>query len=97
MPADFALLGYTSPAQLAGLDPLDLYRALCLASGQRQDPCVLDVFMSVTDFLVGRGAAPVVGFHRRAQAPLRQPAVLAFVKWLARLGAGRYRPAIPAA
>jgi hypothetical protein len=56
--ADFALLGYTSPAQLAGLDPLSLYRALCLATGQRQDPCVLDVFMSVTDFLGGGAPRP---------------------------------------
>jgi hypothetical protein len=55
---DFTLLGYTSPAQLAGLDPLALYRALCLASGQRQDPCVLDVFMSVTDFLGGGAPRP---------------------------------------
>ncbi|HEY0060994.1 MAG TPA: helix-hairpin-helix domain-containing protein [Telluria sp.] len=55
---DFELLGYTSPAQLAGLDPFDLYQALCIATGQRHDPCVLDVFMSVSDFLAGAAPRP---------------------------------------
>ena len=55
---DFELLGYTEPAQLAGADPLELYHALCVATGSRQDPCVLDVFISVTHFLSGGEPAP---------------------------------------
>lgn len=58
MARDFVLLGYTSPGELAGADPLQLYESLCHATGARQDPCVLDVFMSVTDFLGGADAAP---------------------------------------
>jgi hypothetical protein len=50
---DLALLGYTTPEQLSAADPLELYRSLCLATGVRQDPCVLDVFMSITVFLQG--------------------------------------------
>ncbi len=72
--ADFTLLGYTSPGQLKGQDPLDLYRALCLATGQRQDPCVLDVFMSVTDFLAG--AEPRPWWHFTAERKRRYGSVL---------------------
>lgn len=50
---DFELLGFSEPAQLAGADPLHLYESLCVVTGTRHDPCVLDVFMSVTDFLGG--------------------------------------------
>ncbi len=62
---DFELLGYSNPAQLVGADPLELYLALCAATGARQDPCVLDVFMSVTDFL--SGAKPEPWWHYTEQ------------------------------
>ncbi|MBE5316912.1 MAG: helix-hairpin-helix domain-containing protein [Xanthomonadales bacterium] len=55
---DFELLGFTQPSQLVGADPWHLYQALCIASGTRQDPCVLDVLMSVTDFLGGAAPRP---------------------------------------
>lgn len=58
MARDFEVLGLHEPAQLAGADPLELYQSLCLATGARQDPCVLDVFISVTDFLSGAAARP---------------------------------------
>ncbi|HEX7340871.1 MAG TPA: helix-hairpin-helix domain-containing protein [Rhodanobacteraceae bacterium] len=58
MARDFARLGYDHPAQLAGVDPLDLYRSLCEVTGHYQDPCVLDTFMSVTHFLAGGEALP---------------------------------------
>ena len=35
-----------------------LYQSLCAATGQRQDPCVLDTFMAATDFMRGAEAAP---------------------------------------
>jgi hypothetical protein len=35
-----------------------LYQQLCAATGQRQDPCVLDTFMAATDFMRGAEAAP---------------------------------------
>lgn len=58
MAGDFVALGYTSPQQLAGVDPYDLYQRLCEHSGVRQDPCVLDTFMSVTRFLEGEAPQP---------------------------------------
>jgi hypothetical protein len=55
---DFELLGFTAPGQLVGKDPFELYQSLCIATGTRQDPCVLDVFMSVTSFLGGEAPKP---------------------------------------
>lgn len=58
MADDLRLLGYHSPAALRGVSPFELYRRLSEATGQRQDPCVLDTFMSVTSFLDGGPARP---------------------------------------
>jgi hypothetical protein len=55
---DFELLGFREPSQLVGADPRALYDALCVATSTRQDPCVLDVLMSVTDFLSGADPQP---------------------------------------
>lgn len=54
--ADLRLLGIAHPHELAARDPFALYQALCRATGKRQDPCVLDTFMAVVDFM--RGAEP---------------------------------------
>jgi len=56
--ADLRLLGVTHPQALATLDPFALYKALCARTGRRQDPCVLDTFMAITDFMRGAPAAP---------------------------------------
>ncbi len=62
---DLRLSGITSPQQLTGRDPLALYQALCVVTGQRHDPCVLDTFMAVTDFM--SGAPPTPWWHYTAQ------------------------------
>jgi len=62
---DFVQLGYTHPLQLTGADPLVLYDDLCRVSGVFQDPCVLVVLMSVTDFLAGQ--PPRAWWHYTAQ------------------------------
>lgn len=56
--ADLNSIGITEPFQLAGQDPYALYVRFCEAFGERQDPCMLDVLMSITDFMDG-GAAKV--------------------------------------
>jgi len=53
MAKDLALIGIRSPGELAGQDPFRLYEALCRKTGSRQDPCVLDVLISVTRFMDG--------------------------------------------
>jgi hypothetical protein len=51
--ADLEKIGIECPQQLEGVDPFELYVRLCRAFGQRQDPCMLDVLMSIVDFMDG--------------------------------------------
>lgn len=54
--ADLRLLGITKPAQLQGRDAYQMYASLCELTGQRHDPCVIDVFLSVIRFIEGEEA-----------------------------------------
>ncbi len=56
--ADLRRLGVTHPRDLAGHDPLRLYRQLCEVAGKRQDPCVLDTFMAAVAFMQGGEPRP---------------------------------------
>lgn len=56
--ANLRLIGIAQPQDLRGKDAFVLYQQLCAATGQRQDPCVLDTFMAATDFMRGAAAAP---------------------------------------
>ena len=55
---DLDLLGIHSPQDLEGRDPFELYQSLCIKTKSRQDPCVLDTFMSITDFIRGNKPRP---------------------------------------
>ena len=55
---DLRLLGFHAPEQIAGKCPFEMYRRLCAITGTRHDPCVIDVFMSVTEFLKGGPSQP---------------------------------------
>lgn len=56
--ADLRRIGIREPADLRGRDGYALYEALCAATGERQDPCVLDTFLAATDFMAGAPAKP---------------------------------------
>ena len=56
--ADLRRLGFDTPEKLAGACPFELYERLCRICGQRIDPCVLDVFMSITRFMQGDTPRP---------------------------------------
>ncbi|MFI5583980.1 helix-hairpin-helix domain-containing protein [Amycolatopsis sp. NPDC051758] len=58
MVRDLGRLGITEPAQLAGLDAVELYERLCAVDGVRHDPCVLDTFMSAVDQADGAPPRP---------------------------------------
>ena len=58
MARDLRQLGFDHPAQLAGQDPQALYDRLGELTGVRQDPCVLDVLVSVTRFMDGEEPRP---------------------------------------
>jgi hypothetical protein len=65
MAADLRAIGVAHPRELAHRDPFVLYQSLCAHTGKRQDPCVLDTFMAITDFM--RGAAPAPWWSYTAQ------------------------------
>lgn len=50
---DLITIGISRPEQLIGEDPYDLYVRMCTAFNEKQDPCMLDVLMSITDFMNG--------------------------------------------
>ena len=56
--ADLVLLGIHSPQALVGRDAYAMYENLCAVTGTRHDPCVIDVFLSVTRFMAGDEPRP---------------------------------------
>jgi len=72
MAADLRLLGIEAPQALKGRDPLQLYRALCSATGQRHDPCVLDTLLAVVDFMNGAPPAPWWAYTPQRKAMVGQ-------------------------
>ena len=52
------LIGIDHPKKLIGKEPFALYEELCTSSGKKHDPCVIDVFMSVIDFMEGGDPLP---------------------------------------
>jgi len=71
--ADLRLLGIDTPQQLTGQDPLRLYRRLCDITRTRQDPCVLDTFLSATDFMAGN--PPQAWWHYTAARKQQWPSL----------------------
>lgn len=55
---DLRRVGIANPADLRGADAYQLYRRLCDITSTRQDPCVLDTFLAITDFMAGAPSAP---------------------------------------
>lgn len=58
MAYDLQLIGIDHPKKLIGKDPFSLYEELCAISGQRHDPCVIDVFISAVRFMEGGDPLP---------------------------------------
>ena len=56
--ADLRLLGIEKPDDLAGQSALELYHMLSSIKGMRQDPCLLDVLISITRFMEGEEPRP---------------------------------------
>ncbi|SCK21395.1 helix-hairpin-helix domain-containing protein [Vogesella sp. LIG4] len=56
--ADLRLLGINKPEDLIGQDALALFERLCAITASKHDPCVLDVLMSVVDFMAGGEPKP---------------------------------------
>jgi len=56
--ADLRRIGIQDPEGLKGQDPYGLYEALNHLLGKRQDPCLLDVFISAVRFMEGEPPRP---------------------------------------
>ncbi len=56
--ADLRLMGIERPSDLAGQSPLELYHKLSTIKGKRQDPCLLDVLISIIRFMEGEEPHP---------------------------------------
>ena len=50
---DLENIGIYRPEDLVGKDAFVLYKTMCDFYGLRQDPCMLDVLMSIVDFMNG--------------------------------------------
>ncbi len=70
--SDLQLIGISQPAELRGRDPYAMYETLCAVTGVRHDPCVIDVFISVTQFMNGEPAAVWWQFTEERKKTLRQ-------------------------
>jgi hypothetical protein len=55
---DLRRIGVQEPKGLVGRDPYAMYDDLCRITGQRHDPCLLDVFISAVRFMEGAPAKP---------------------------------------
>ncbi len=64
-------IGVDSPNDLRGRDAFELYQNLCIAEGERVDPCALDVMISITRFL--QGDDPKVWWAYTAERKKRYP------------------------
>ena len=72
MAEDLQRIGIHEPHQLVGKDPFELYATLCEKTASRQDPCVIDVFMSVTRFMSGEAPRPWWSFTEERKQTLKQ-------------------------
>ena len=70
--ADLRLLGIGAPEDLKGRDPYELYDRLCTITRTRQDPCVLDVLISITHFMDGGDPRPWWTFTQERKRALRK-------------------------
>ena len=55
---DLKLIGISNPHELLEQDPYEMYDKLCRITHSRQDPCVLDTFISAVRFMQGAPKRP---------------------------------------
>ena len=68
---DLRGLGIQTPADVAKMDPLQVYEALRGPMGQRHDPCVLDTFLAAHAFMQGGPRQPWWNFTAQRKTLLK--------------------------
>ena len=58
MARDLHLVGIQKPKDLIGKNAFQLHDKLCRVTGEKHDPCVIDVFLAVIDFMEGGDPVP---------------------------------------
>jgi hypothetical protein len=71
---DLRRIGVVVPQDLDGRDPYAMFDELRGVTGQRHDPCVLDVFISAVRFMGGAPAKPWWAYTPERKATFGQPA-----------------------
>lgn len=56
--SDLRLIGIYAPEELKGKDPFDMFKKLNDQTGEKHDPCLLDVFISVVRYMEGAPPHP---------------------------------------
>ena len=72
MATDLRGIGICEPGQLVGNNAFKMYEALCARTSVRQDPCVLDVFMSIVHFMDGGESLPWWSFTEERKRTYRK-------------------------
>ena len=68
--ADLRQMGIHTPQDVRSMDPVAIYEALRAPTGQRHDPCILDVFLAAHDFMNGGAVRPWWAFTAQRKAML---------------------------
>ncbi len=55
---DLRLVGIQNPKDLIDKNAYQLHDESCRVTGEKHDPCVIDVFLAVIDFMEGGDPAP---------------------------------------
>jgi mitomycin resistance protein mcrB len=69
---DLRKLEINTPQDLLGRDAYAMYYELCELTGMQHDPCMIDVFLSLTDFIQGNEPKPWWAFTVQRKAYLSQ-------------------------
>lgn len=70
--ADLICLGIRTPSELVGRNAYEMYDELCRITGKKHDPCVIDVFLSIVDFIHGGEPGEWWTFTAQRKAYLEQ-------------------------
>ena len=69
---DLRKLEINTPQDLLGRDAYAMYYELCELTGMQHDPCMIDVFLSLTDFIQGNEPKSRWAFTVQRKAYLSQ-------------------------
>ncbi len=71
--ANLYLIGIHHPQDLIGKNGYQLHHELCRVTGENHDPCVIDVFLAVVDFMEGGEPVPWWKFTAERKEYLSSP------------------------